>query len=240
MVVFLGLPVTVAGNEPAPSTRGSYRAELAAGWRFLRGDAVLLAIVCMVAVTNLLDQAFASVLLVVWTENGGHDAALMGLLLATFSGASIAGAALATMIGERLPRLAVYTVAFLLIGLPRFLVFALDAPLPTIFVTLAIGGFCSGFLNPIISAVMFERVPGPLVGRVTALVGALTWALIPFGGLVGGLLIARFGLAVAFAACGVAYFLVTLSPLFHPAFRGFGDSRRQIVQGAPQRAGHGR
>ena len=118
-----------------------------------------------------------------------HGPELLGAMFAAFTGASIAGAAIAAAIGERMPRLMVYTVAFLLTGFPRFLVLALDAPLPIIFLTLAIAGFASGFLNPILSAVIFERIPKPLIGRVTAMNAALCFALIPFGGLFGGALI---------------------------------------------------
>jgi len=120
-----------------------------------------------------------------------------------------------------MPRLMVYTVAFLLTGFPRFLVLALDAPLPIIFLTLAIAGFASGFLNPILSAVIFERIPKPLIGRVTAMNAALCFALIPFGGLFGGALISMIGLAAALSLTGFAYLAATLFPLALKSFRGF-------------------
>ena len=70
-------------TTPAPS---SYFAELRDGWRYFRGDAVLVGIVIMVAITNLLDQAYVVVLLPVWANIAG-DVTLLGLLLATFSAA---------------------------------------------------------------------------------------------------------------------------------------------------------
>ncbi|UIJ78267.1 MFS transporter [Rhizobium leguminosarum] len=199
----------------------SYLGDLREGWRFLRGDAVLVSIVIMVATTNLLDQAYHAVLLPVWTQSSGHGPELLGAMFSAFTGASIAGAAIAAAIGERMPRLMVYTVAFLLTGFPRFLVIALDAPLPLIFLTLAIAGFASGFLNPILSAVIFERIPKPLTGRVTAMNAALCFALIPFGGLVGGALISMIGLAAALSLTGLAYLAATLFPLALKSFRGF-------------------
>lgn len=48
-------------------------------------------------------------------------------------------------------------------------------------------GFTGGFINPVLGAVNLERIPAPLLGRVSALNSALCWSLIPFGGLVGGL-----------------------------------------------------
>ncbi len=207
--------------RPVDSGAGpqSYFADLLEGWRFLRGDAVLVGFAVMIAITNMLDQAFAAVLLPVWASIA-HDATLLGLLLSVFAAASIAGSAIATFAAERLPRLVVYTIAFLVCGAPRYAVFAIDAQLPAIFMVLATAGFAAGFLNPIISAVMFERIPPALIGRVSSLSGALTWVLIPFGGLLGGALIAAFGLPAAFTICGIVYFGATILPLALPGFRG--------------------
>lgn len=207
--------------EARPGGMAAYIGELGEGWRFLRGDAVLVSIVIMVAITNLFDQAFGAVLLPVWTQQSGHGPELLGAMFAVFSGASMIGAAIAAAIGERMPRLPVYTVAFLLTGCPRFLIFVLDAPVALIFVTLGIAGFASGFLNPILSAVVFERIPKPLIGRVTAMNAALCFALIPFGGLFGGALISTIGLPTALLLTGLAYLATTLFPLALKSFRGF-------------------
>lgn len=221
LIVGVGIPRLRSIPDVRSGGMASYIDELREGWRFLRGDAVLVSIAVMVAITNLFDQAFAAVLLPVWTRDSGHGPELLGAMFAAFTGASIIGAAIAAAIGERMPRLLVYTVAFLLTGCPRFLIFALDAPLALIFATLAIGGFASGFLNPILSAVIFERIPKPLIGRVTAMNAALCFALIPFGGLFGGALISTIGLPPALFLTGFAYLAATLFPLALKSFRGF-------------------
>jgi MFS family permease len=219
-VVATGIP---AFGRERTETRGSYFAELREGFDFIRRDALLVGIVVMITITNLLDAAWSAVLLPVWTQQAGFDAALLGLLFAVMSAASIAGAAIATATGERLPRLTVYIVAFLLAGLPRFAVFAIDVPLLAVFVTLAIGGFAAGFINPIVNAVIMERIPPAMIGRASALVGALAWALIPFGGLVGGALVALVGLAPTLWLTGLGYFAATLLPLARRSFRAFGS-----------------
>ncbi|OWV74242.1 MFS transporter permease [Rhizobium sp. N122] len=230
LIVAVGIPGMMRAPELSgapgarPAEKTSYLGDLREGWRFLRGDVVLVSIVAMVAITNLLDQAYHAVLLPVWTRDSGHGPELLGAMFAAFAGASIVGAAIAAAIGERMPRLMVYTVAFLLTGFPRFLVAALDAPLGLVFTTLAIAGFASGFLNPILSAVIFERVPKPLTGRVTSMNAALCFALIPFGGLVGGALISTIGLAAALLLTGFAYLAATLLPLGLKSFRGFDRS----------------
>jgi hypothetical protein len=50
---------------------------------------------------------------------------------------------------------------------------------------------------------------------------ALCFALIPFGGLVGGALISMIGLAAALSLTGLAYLAATLFPLALKSFRGF-------------------
>ncbi|MGK9169370.1 MFS transporter [Inquilinus limosus] len=225
LIVGAGIPVLRHASVAGTAGVASYGRELLEGWTFLRRDAVLMGIVVMVAITNLLDQAFHAVLLPVWTQDAGHGPELLGAMLAVFSGASMAGAAIAASIGERMPRLVVYTVAFLLTGFPRFLVLAVDVPLALVFMTLAVGGFASGFLNPIVLAVMFERIPVPLIGRVTSMSTALFWTLISFGGLFGGALISGVGLPAALLLTGLAYLAATLLPLARKSFREFGKRR---------------
>lgn len=223
LIVVSAVPRPARVEPAAASEKPGYLAEWLAGWQVLRRDDVLVGIVIMVMLTNLLDQAFAVVMLPVWVESGGLDAFNLGMLLAVFSGASIAGAALAAVFGEKLPRLVVYTIAFVLTGLPRFAVLAFDTPLGGVFAVFALGGFASGFLNPILSAIMIERIPKPFVGRVLSLIGALCWALMPFGGLLGGGLIAGLGLPVAMLVAGLAYLVFTLLPLARRSFREFAN-----------------
>jgi MFS family permease len=207
-------PVVDEQADPAP-----YVEQLREGWRFLREDAVLVGLTVMVALTNLIDLAWAAVLVPVWgLEHGG--AAAVGALFATFAGASAVGSLVAAAYGERLPRYATYLVCFLVTGLPRFVVMAVHTPLWGILAMAVVGGFASGFLNPILGAVLYERVPEHLVGRVSSLSSACCWALMPLGGLVGGFLAGGAGLGAAMLVCGLAYFVVTMLPAVDPRWRG--------------------
>ncbi|WP_298514666.1 MFS transporter [uncultured Nocardioides sp.] len=208
-------PVVAEDADPTP-----YVEQLREGWRFLRGDPVLVGITVMVALTNLLDLAWAAVLVPVWAIESGGGAAAVGALFATFAGASAIGSLVAAGYGDRLPRYATYLVCFLITGLPRFVVMAFEAtPLWVVLSFCVVGGFASGFLNPILGAVIYERVPDHLMGRVSSLSTACCFALMPLGGLVGGLLIGSFGLTVAMLSCGVAYFVVTMFPALDPRWR---------------------
>ena len=131
------------------------------------------------------------------------------------------GSLVAAAYGTRLPRFTTYLVAFLITGLPRFVLFALGVPLWAILAMCVVGGCASGFLNPVLGAVEFERIPRALVGRVTALNSAICWSLMPLGGVLGGLLVSGIGLSTRAAAwSGSRYFAATMAPALLPSFRG--------------------
>jgi MFS family permease len=197
----------------------SYLGELRDGWNYMRKDPVLMGIGVMVAITNLLDQAWSAVLVPVWARDSGYGVAAVGLLGATFGAAAILGSVVAATYAARLPRFKVYLVGFLVAGVPRFVALALGAPLWVVLVVGFIGGCGSGFLNPILGAVLFERIPKPLMGRVSSMNLAMSWSLIPFGGLLGGIAIAAIGLSPALLAIGTAYFLTTMLPAVQPRWR---------------------
>lgn len=215
--------VDASEAEDVPDSPSTYATQLREGWDFLRGDRVLLGIAVMVALTNLLDIAWFAVLVPVWAEASGGGAAVIGLLFAVFSGASIGGAVCAAAWGDRMPRFKVYLLAFLLTGLPRFAVMAFDVPLWWVLAVAVVGGFASGFINPVLGAVIFERIPAPLVGRVSSLTTAMCFALMPLGGLLGGVLVSAFGLTAAMLGVGGAYFLVTMLPAVDPRWREMDD-----------------
>jgi MFS family permease len=201
-------------------TPTSYVDDLREGWRFLRRDAVLMSLCLMVAVTNLLDLAWSAVLLPVWAHESGAGVGAVGLVFSVWGGASMLGSVVAAAYGTRLPRFATYLVAFLVTGLPRFVLFALGVPLWAILAMCVVGGASSGFLNPVLGAVQFERIPRAMVGRVTALSSAVCWSLMPLGGVLGGVLVSGIGLSSALLAVGIAYFAATMAPALLPSFRG--------------------
>jgi MFS family permease len=225
LLIGLTAPRNVHRDEGDDDALG-YVARLRSGWEFLRHDKVLIGITVMLAVTNLLDLAYSVVLVPVWAKDGGFGAETVGLLFGVFSAASVGGAVIAAAIGHRLPRFLTYLVAFLITGAPRFVVLAFDVPVWGVLAVAVSAGFASGFLNPILGAVLFERIPRPLVGRVTALSTSLCWVGIPLGGVVGGLLVTATGLAPALLACGAAYFVATMLPAVRPAFREMDHTRK--------------
>jgi MFS family permease len=209
--------VRIARVEAGPTE--AYHAELRAGVAFLRAEPLLRALVGVIAATNLLDAAMFAVLLPVWARYTGRGPAVIGLLAAAFSVTALAGSAVAAVIGHRLPRRTAFVVGYLVVGAPRFVALALSAPLAVVVAVHLAAGLGAGALNPITHAITLERIPAPMLGRVTSLIEALSWSGIPLGGLIAGGLVALAGLTPAFWLCGGAYFAATTLPALRPAFR---------------------
>ncbi|MFF8964807.1 MFS transporter [Streptomyces globisporus] len=201
------------------------------GFTFLRGDPLLLAVIVMVGITNLLDAALTSLMIPVWAEESGHGPAAIGLASTALGAAAVGGSLIAAMAAHRLPRRAVFLVGFLLAGAPRFLVLALDAPLAVVLAVFAVSGFGAGFINPVLGAVLVERVPRRMLGRVNALGDSLAWSGIPLGGLLAGAAVTAAGLTPVLLACGAAYFLTTTLAGLRPEWRAMDRSRED---GVPQ------
>ena len=229
------LPRHAGSQESESAEQAPYLRQLREGWDFLRRDRVLFGIAVMVAITNLLDAAYLTVLMPVWAKEYDAGAAGLGLVFAVWSGSSALGSICAATWGSRLPRYALYLGCFALCGAPRFVVLAWDSPAWAVLSVVVTGGLASGFINPILSAVIFERIPSPLVGRVSSLITAMCFALMPFGGVLGGGLIAGWGLTTAMLVVGAAYFAATMLPAVDPRWREM-DRRaepRDVIRAEP-------
>ncbi|PHQ52177.1 MFS transporter [Streptomyces cinnamoneus] len=216
-------------REPA-----GYWRRLGEGFSFLRGDRLLLGITVTVGVTNLLNTAFSSVLLPVWAKESGGGPAVIGLTGSVAGVAAVCGSLIAAAVAHRLRRRLVFFAGFLLDGAPRFLILACGAPMWAVAAVFAVSGFGGGFLNPILGAVLYERVPRGLLGRVKALGSALAWAGIPFGGLLAGAAVTTAGLVPALVAGGAAHAVtISLSGL-RPEWKAMDRSRRSRSTGGEE------
>jgi len=216
------ITVTDPPGQSGQAPSGSYAQQLCQGATFLRREGLLSAIVGMLIATNLLDAAFSSVLLPDWARASGHGAVTVGLVVSVFAATSVVAAVVAARFGERLPRQATYMLGFVIGGVPRFIVMALGVPLGLTLAVFAIGGLGSGFINPIIGAVTYERIPAHLLGRVRTLIEALSWAGIPFGGLFAAALIGLSGLTGALAIVGGCYLVAIVVPGLRPEWSQMG------------------
>ncbi|MFE9826798.1 MFS transporter [Streptomyces sp. NPDC005791] len=219
--------------EEVPSAAGKtepgYWRRFGEGFTFLRGEPLLLTVIVMVGITNLLDAAFVSVLVPVWAKESGNGPAAIGLMGSVMGAAGVGGSLIAALVAHRLRRRVVVLTGFLLAGAPRFMVLAFDAPLGVVLAVFAVTGFGAGFVNPVLGAVLVERVPRRMLGRVNALGDSLAWAGIPLGGLLAGAAVTTAGLVPVLLTCGAAYFLTTNLAGLRPEWREIDRTRGRAV-----------
>ncbi|MFB6888639.1 MFS transporter [Kitasatospora sp. NPDC056327] len=219
------------GSEGEQPTAGYWRM-FREGFTFLRSEPLLLTVIVVVAATNLLDAAHLTVLVPVWARESGGGPAAIGLIGTAWGIAAVVGSLIAAAVAHRLPRRTVFFTGFLLGGAPRFVVLALDVPIGVVVAVFVVSGFGCGFLNPILGAVLFERVPRHLLGRVNALGDSLSWAGIPLGGLLAGASVTLVGLIPVLLVCGGLYVLTTTLSGLRPEWREM-DRRRGHAPAAP-------
>ena len=195
-----------------------YLASLAEGLRFLRRERLAGAVTLLLFVTNLADAAYTSVLAPLWARQLGTPTAL-GLLAASFATGAVLGNVAFTVVAPRVPRFAVFTVGFLIAGAPRFVALAVVDRLWAVYLISFVAGLSIAAINPILGALIYERVPEELRARVLGPSHAISWAGIPLGGLLAGWATAGLAFPVACLLFGGAYLLVTLAPFVAPAWR---------------------
>ncbi|MFE4335562.1 MFS transporter [Streptomyces sp. NPDC056831] len=242
VIIGLALPRGMGrAAEETPSQAGSgpgYWRRFGEGFTFLRSEPLLLTVIVVVGITNLLDAAFAAVLMPVWARESGNGPTAIGLTGSVLGATAVGGSLIAAMAAHRLRRRVVFFTGFLLAGAPKFLILASHAPMGAVLAVFAVSGFGAGFLNPVLGAILFERVPRRMLGRVNALGDSLAWAGIPLGGLIAGAAVASVGLVPVLLAGGASYFLTTNLTGLRPEWRemdrvgGRGAPKRQLEEDA--------
>ncbi|MFB9541762.1 MULTISPECIES: MFS transporter [Streptomyces] len=213
------LPEARPQKRPEPASVRSYRRELGEGYRFVLGTPLLLGICLMTLATKGFDQSWSAVLLPVHAREELGGAADLGLLNATFSVCALAGALAYGAVGSRFRRRPVFTIAFLIGGMPRFVVAACSDTVAPLAVTMAVEGVAFGIINPILTTVMYEIVPERLRSRVLSATTASVLTITPLGGLTAGYLVDSTGLFTTMLVIGGAYLLATLAPTIFPSWR---------------------
>ncbi|GAB2621112.1 putative drug antiporter protein precursor [Paractinoplanes abujensis] len=202
---------------------------LSAGFRFLRRDRLVVAVTAMLFVTNLVDQAFMVVFLPVWVRDTGAGPAALGWIGGVFGLGAVLGAVAYASLAVRLPRVTTFAICCLIAGSPKLFTLALTDH-PGLVLAVAFGaGLAASTLNPILMAVGYERIPVHLRGRVLGAVGAVSFAGVPAGGLLGGLAVDLGGLRHALLTAGAIYLVVTLAP-----FLTLSRLREAVGQPAPK------
>jgi MFS family permease len=213
----IGLTAPRRPRAPAPGQR--YWPRLRAGMVFLARDRLLRSLAGMIAVTNLVDAAVVGVLLPVWARETGSGPAAIGLLVSACGATAMLGSLVAAAVGHRMPRRSAFLIGFVVAGAPRIAVLASDWPLGLVTTTWAVAGCGAGLLNPILQAIMIERIPRHLYGRVSAVSSSLASAGIALAGPLAAGLLGTAGLASALLVSALVYLAATVVPAIRPEWR---------------------
>jgi MFS family permease len=210
--------VPAAARHEGEDDVGPYLTRLRSGLRFVYRDRLVRAVLLMVLLTNFLDAPLTPVLMPVFADEAFGSPVSLGVILGTFGGFALVSSLLFGAIGHRLPRRRTFVVAFLAASLPYLALSTLPS-LPVTLVIAAWWGLAAGPLNPILAVVAYERVPPHMRGRVFGVGMAGSYAAIPLGALLGGIVVEVVGIQATLAAIGICYLAVTGYGLVNPAFR---------------------
>ena len=216
---FLVLVFVPRQAKPAAlEVSGGYWVDMRAGFAFIRGQAIVIAIVATVMLTNGIDATKGSVTMPVLAKDVFHSSFALGLMFAASGGGAVLGAILYARYGSRRSRRNIFIGGFVIASIPM-IIFAFLPPLWLVLLLQVIGGIAAGPLNPIIYAIWFDRVPEAMRGRVFGTISSAALLAVPLGVLIGGLLVDWIGLPWTFAITGGIQLLVVLSLLINPAIR---------------------
>ena len=203
----------------------SYRAGLAAGFRFLWGNRLIRAVVLLVTLTNAIDVAGMTVLKPVYATTVLGDPATLGAMIACFAGGALVGSVVFAGIGHRLAGRGLFVACFAVAGVLPYASMALMIPFLALLAVMIVSGFAAGAINPMISTVMYGTIPETMRARVFGATSAGVAATMPLGALAAGLAVEAFGLQATLVGAAVLYGCLTLTPLFDRSFHGLAAAR---------------
>jgi MFS family permease len=203
-------------NEADASRAGpaqTYLAALRAGARHLFADRLLVSMTAAMFLLNVFSHAGIAVFIPLWVSDVLRSPAGLGLVLGGYAVGAVLGSLLFTALAPRLPPFTTFAVGVLIAGAPRLLVLGLSERLAVVLVVSFGCGMAACAGAPILSALLFERVPAALQTRVFGLVVGICIAGFPIGGLLGGLAVTAFGLRTAILVAAFSCLALTLACL---------------------------
>lgn len=207
-------------SHPQPDRPGGrYRDDVREGIRLVAATPLLLGITVLTTLAQGLDQGWSTVILPVDVRDKLHSVVVLGTAETAFAAGALTGAIAYSMLAERLPRWPVYTLGFIIVGMPRFAVATLTGSPAPLIVMMTIEGLACGPLTPITSSITYQLTPESMRGKAIGTMTATALAATPFGALAAGTLIDSLGLPAATALFGGIYLLVTLIPAVFPLYK---------------------
>jgi len=213
--------VTITTPPQTDTEATNYLDSLQAGLRFIKQDPFIITITITVMITNMLDSALSLVILPIYVEQiygAGQGAVQLGWLVGITGGSAFLGTILMGIYGKQAPRRLLFVSSFVIISL-RWFVLALFPSFWYLFGTLAILSLAIGPINPIISTILYERIPDTMRARVLGTTTAGVYIAMPLGALLAGFLIEMVDLRFSLLLFGTIYLLTTLHLAINPALQ---------------------
>jgi MFS family permease len=190
-VMWIGGPSgRVVQPREAGARRESVRRQIADGFRYIRDDQILLSGLVTIGQFNFLITAEQALVILFLLHDVHAPPSLVGVLMATSGVGAIVGAVSARRLSQRFGSARAYAVGAALGPLLGVMIpFAyLDARLLFFIAGTAGLGATTTILKTVGQSFRQAKVPSNMLGRVIATNRVLTWAPVPLGGLLGGLL----------------------------------------------------
>ena len=223
--------VGTGGDQPGGGASDEgYLAQLRAGFAFVRSQRALLGMVLLIAFGNVLDAPLISVIMPVYAATFFNSPTALGLVVGALGAGALAGTLAYAAFGHRLPRRRTFLTSFVLAPLIGYGTLIATPPLLLAAAGVALAGFVSGPINPILLTVVQERTPPNLAGRVFGTLGALAGVGVPLGLIAIGVAIEQIDLVTTLVAMAIVYLAVTLGMNFNRSLREI-DARP--LQGGP-------
>lgn len=229
--------IQIAGSlgrvERDPSkVRPSFRMDLTEGVGYVLGDRTLVEVSFGYLPSNFLSSFVSPFFVVYAASRFGGDAAVYGSLVAALA----AGVAIGSLIVGRVRargHAGVLMGLCLLVEGTSWTTLALSTNLGFSVAAASAAGLAIGFANTVYYSTIQAVVPEHVLGRVLSIGDFGSFAAIPTGLVVGGLLIARYGVGPAFLVAGIGVLITGSTLLLLPDFRRFGRERESPSVTAP-------
>ncbi len=208
--------------SPARSAT-SYRQDLVAGLRFLRGDRILMTLAVTLTISNFVSGPLFAVLLPVYASDVFGRASALGFAVAAAGAGALVGSVGFGIIGHRLSRRVIWLTAYV-VGPVSFWTLAMHPSLPLLMGGLFVEGAAMGAVNPLLVTIRHERIPVELRGRVFGAFSAVATGAQPLGMLVGGFLIEGIGFRATTIILATLAQALGLALLMMPSLRELDSS----------------
>ncbi len=210
--------VPAGQRRPAAPVRRRYAREALAGIRMLWRDRLLRTPALSLAATNLVGAASVAVVLPVYVREHVGDPVAFGIFVGAFGAGALAGALIYSAWGHRLPRRAIWLLAFMLAPL-EYWILVVGPGVALIAAALFIVGVAGGVINPLTVTVRQERTSPADRGRIFTNFSVVVATTPPLGVLAAGLLVTALGLDETVIALAIAGQLVAALLLLLPSLR---------------------